>query len=396
MKRFLSFYALFLLVIVFSNNILLSCFSVPSKIDGLIGIDEAIKMAATTVAEKAQQGDRVAVMQIKCTTTALSKYISDEFYKQLDEINKLNVFERGENLKNVHAEQEFQMSGFVSDESAAGIGHFLGVKLIISGDFTQFANFSQISIRAVDVETARVVAVYSEKISSDDPIVNSINSTNISDKTIVSSKIQVSETALEHFNFGKEYLAANAPNIAIEEFNKTISMNKNFVEALLYRGVSYLALWKGPSSEGYKDYNDNKQMRQNDIKTCNNALMDYSSVLKNNSNDYYAYNHRARAYNMIAISYNSSYYTVSSPGIHWQHEGDSKKAHEYWELAIVDATRALIINPNIAYTYTMRGMVYMNLGDYNRARIDFNKALAIDSYDSDAQRAISFLNEKGL
>jgi tetratricopeptide (TPR) repeat protein len=396
MKRFPSFFSLFLFVIVFSTNILLSCSSTPSKIDGLIGIDESIKMAATTIAGQAQQGDTVAVMQIKCTTTALSKYISDEFVKQLDEIDNLIVVERGENLKTVHAEQEFQMSGLVSDESVAGIGRFLGVKLIISGDFTQFANFSQISIRAVDVETARVAAVYSGKISSGDPIINSINSTNISDKTTVSSKIQVSETALEHFNLGKEYLAASAPNIAIEEFTKTISMNKNFVEALLYRGDSYLALWKGPSSEGYKDYNDNKQMRQNDIKTCNNALMDYSSVLKNNSTDYYAYIHRARAYNMIAISYNNSYYTVSSPGIHWQHEGDSKKAHEYWELAIADAARALIINPNITYTYTMRGMVYMNLGDYNRARMDFNKALKIDPYDSDAQRVISFLNEKGL
>ena len=52
-------------------------------------------------------------------------------------------------------------------------------------------------------------------------------------------------------------------------------------------------------------------------------------------------------------------------------------AQEKWDLAIEDATRALRIDPQMNSNYTNRGIAYEKLGDIEKARADFNKAISM-------------------
>jgi hypothetical protein len=70
----------------------------------------------------------------------------------------LVVVERNQ-LNIIRQEEDLQMSGEVSDETAQRIGHKLGAQTIISGSFVQIGSQYRMRIRAISVETAQVQAI---------------------------------------------------------------------------------------------------------------------------------------------------------------------------------------------------------------------------------------------
>jgi hypothetical protein len=120
----------------------------------LLSLDEAIAGAAEAVEARVGSGTEIALAEFVSPLEELSRFLNDELSSRLSTGGALTVLARGESLRGVSSEQQFQIAGFVSDESAAGFGRYVGAKVVISGTFSRFANFSQFSIRAVDVETA--------------------------------------------------------------------------------------------------------------------------------------------------------------------------------------------------------------------------------------------------
>jgi hypothetical protein len=78
---------------------------------------------------------------------------------------KLAVVDRV-NLDKVRAEQGFQLSGDVSDESAKAIGQMLGAGAIVTGTLVNLGDAYRLTLKAINVETARVVAAYPADIAN--------------------------------------------------------------------------------------------------------------------------------------------------------------------------------------------------------------------------------------
>jgi len=62
----------------------------------------------------------------------------------------------------IRAEQNFQMSGEVSEESAISIGQMLGANIVITGSITGTGTNQRLSIKALDVKTAQIVTMVRE------------------------------------------------------------------------------------------------------------------------------------------------------------------------------------------------------------------------------------------
>jgi hypothetical protein len=71
------------------------------------------------------------------------------------------------NLEDIMREQNFQMSGYVSDESAVGIGKMLGAQSIVIGSGENMMDYYRVQIRTLSVETGEVQVQVSQNIRYD-------------------------------------------------------------------------------------------------------------------------------------------------------------------------------------------------------------------------------------
>jgi tetratricopeptide (TPR) repeat protein len=338
------------------------CASVPPVVN-LVSLDEAIAGAAASVEEKARTGEAVAVVKINSPLTALSDFLAGELETRFAASGKLTALARGERLAGVNAEQQFQMSGLVSDESAAGIGRFLGAQIVISGDFTRFANFSQLAVRAVEVETGRLLAAYTAKIAPDDPALAGITA-----PLGPAAGQAMSEAALEHLNLGKDYLVANIPDIALEELNRALAKNRNFAEARFYRGKVYEA-------KSQREYdNDNGPYFKN------LAIADYTEAIRLDPNNagYYItrgsiYGNDDRAIADFARAIRLDPNSVDA----YQRRAWAYQAKKDTFRAMADWTEAIRLDPNDYYYYYARGNLHTELGGYDYAIADYTEAIRL-------------------
>jgi tetratricopeptide (TPR) repeat protein len=333
MKQYMALSAALLL--------LAACTGTPPAVGNLVSLADAVAGAAASVEEKAPDGGTVAVVKINSPLTALSDFLAGELENRFTASEKLTVLVRGEHLAGVNAEQQFQMSGMVSDENAAGIGRFLGAQVVITGDFTRFANFSQLALRAVEVETARLLTAYTAKIAPGDPVLAGIMA-----PLGPAQGRAVSEAELEQLNLAKDYIAAGIYGIALEELNRLIAKNPNFAEARIWRGNVY-----SYNSDGF---NDEKYW----------AIADYTEAIRLDPN-------------------NAGYYITR--GLIY---GDDDRA-------IADYTRAIRLDPNNADGHIRRGRLYHYREEYYRAIADFTEAIRLDpAHNYYSERAISYI-ERG-
>jgi tetratricopeptide (TPR) repeat protein len=354
----------------------------PPPVSNLVSLEDALAGAVALVEERTRDGDKIALAKIASPLSSLSDFFGSELDSRFSANGKLTVLARGQTLDQVNAEHELQMSGLVDDQSAVGIGHYLGAQVVITGDFTRFANFSQLSIRAVEVETARVLAVYSAKIDNGDPV--------LADATAPLGPAQgqpVSEKALEHLNLGKDYYAAGIPDIAIEELTKALAISPELDEAYLYRGRANFFRSENWQEMTISDYTAALRINPNNTEALRSralvyflseflselagdhlkggydrAIADYTAVLRINPDDTQALRGRASTY-------------------------ASKKDYDR---AIADYTAALRINPNDASALGSRGVVYAKSGDYDRALADVIAALQMDPADGAYDRLASY------
>ncbi|MCL2763100.1 MAG: CsgG/HfaB family protein, partial [Treponema sp.] len=75
---------------------------------------------------------------------------------------KYDMVERAR-IDQILQEQNFQISGMVSDDTAVSIGKFLGAQVIIIGDISGSGNTRRLVFRALDVETGKIMGISSER-----------------------------------------------------------------------------------------------------------------------------------------------------------------------------------------------------------------------------------------
>ena len=163
------------------KSVVLTCFCIfilfsPSVLSGqsLVSLDGALTRAVTEFASKVQGRTKIVIVEIEAPLNEVSIFLIDELSSHLVSSGIFIVLERGNAIEAVNAEHQFQMSGLVSDESAVGIGQYLGAKVVITGSLQRFAEFSQLRLRAIDVQTGQLLTMHTARIHSDDPLLGSI------------------------------------------------------------------------------------------------------------------------------------------------------------------------------------------------------------------------------
>ena len=146
------------------------CASNPANVTAL-SLEEAIQEAAIQMDSRLPVNTIVAIVSVGSTSVRLSEYIINRLEANLVGSRKLVVVDRT-NLDKIRTEQGFQLSGYVSDESAKAIGKHLGAGAIVTGSFTDLGDVCNLTLKAINIETAVVAVSNSALITKSTRIVN--------------------------------------------------------------------------------------------------------------------------------------------------------------------------------------------------------------------------------
>jgi TolB-like protein len=108
------------------------------------------------------QNSRIAVLSMSSDERTLSETAVDELEFNLVDARKFTVVDRGR-LDQIRWEQNFQLSGEVSDNSAVSIGNMLGANIVIVGTISVNGSRGRITVRALDTKTAQIVTMAREQ-----------------------------------------------------------------------------------------------------------------------------------------------------------------------------------------------------------------------------------------
>ena len=124
-------------------------------------LENAVRKSTESFVGRLPRGSVIAVLSIATTNNA--RLIIDELEFRLVEMgSNFRIVER-RLLEQIRNEQGFQLSGDVSDESAVSIGNMLGANIVITGSVTNSGNKQRLTLKALDVKTAQIIAMTREE-----------------------------------------------------------------------------------------------------------------------------------------------------------------------------------------------------------------------------------------
>jgi TolB-like protein len=125
------------------------------------GIEGALNRVCGDLVNELPNNSTIAVISISSNDRETSAFVVDEVEFQLVDAHKFTIVDR-KTLDTIRFEQNFQMSGDVSDASAVSIGQMLGANIVITGSITGTGTMQRLSIKALDVRTAQIVTMVRE------------------------------------------------------------------------------------------------------------------------------------------------------------------------------------------------------------------------------------------
>ncbi|GHV93449.1 hypothetical protein AGMMS50268_39520 [Spirochaetia bacterium] len=142
--------------------------AVPAS-SGSMTLDEAIAQAAAQMEERLPARTEVALISVSSPSAPFSQYVLDGIEAALVRSGKLVVVDRA-NLDKVRAEQGFQESGEVSDDSAKSIGQMVGAGTIVTGSLSNIGTLYRLTLKAIDVAKAVVAVSFPADITNDERV----------------------------------------------------------------------------------------------------------------------------------------------------------------------------------------------------------------------------------
>jgi tetratricopeptide (TPR) repeat protein len=342
-----------------------------------LSLDEGIAQIARDIEAGLPAGTRIAAVNFESPSARFSDYVLEELQGVFVNNKRLVVTERSEQ-ELVRDELAFQMSGEVSDESAASLGKFIGAQALITGSLTDIGGGNyRFRFNAIDVETAVRKLSLAVTIQRDTTIAFMLPADAAPPPARVPARPDPA-LATVYFNAGFAYYEAKRYTEAVADFTRVLEVKSDDIAALRYRAYSYYDL---------KDYDrsieDASRLIQLEPRNVRNYLLrsvaynekgeydkmiaDCDQLLRFDPNSAEAYNNRGLAY-------------------------DGKGEHDR---AIADFNQALRLNPNYAEAYNNRGTAYNNKGEYDRAIADFNQALRLNPNYTEAyhNRGNAYVNK---
>jgi hypothetical protein len=128
-----------------------------SQVRAVSSTEDAIRRVSGKFIEVLPQNAILAVLNIYAAEKDTALFIMDELQFQLVESGKFTIVDR-RSFEVIRAEQNFQMSGEVSDESAVSIGGLLGANIVITGEISGSEDARRLTMKALDVQTGKIIA----------------------------------------------------------------------------------------------------------------------------------------------------------------------------------------------------------------------------------------------
>ncbi|MDR2397230.1 MAG: penicillin-binding protein activator LpoB [Spirochaetaceae bacterium] len=121
-------------------------------------LEAAIQQACKAVIPKLPPQVPVAVLRVSADTQETASFVREEVEYQLVDSGLFTILDR-HTADAIRAEQEFQLSGEVSDDSAVSIGSLLGAHIVITGSVSEEIGARRVTLKALDVQTGRIVTM---------------------------------------------------------------------------------------------------------------------------------------------------------------------------------------------------------------------------------------------
>ena len=134
-----------------------------------LSLEEAVEAAGLDLVKNMEQGSVVAIINFTSPSEPLSQYVADELTAFIVQTRLLKVVDRNR-MEFIRNEQNFQMSGDVSDESMQSIGKILGARSIITGSFTKSGQDWRFVIIGLNVESGLTEFIYRANVAEDPQI----------------------------------------------------------------------------------------------------------------------------------------------------------------------------------------------------------------------------------
>lgn len=128
----------------------------------ITGIEIAVFNAANVLAASIPRGTTLAVISVASGDEDLAEFVIEEMTFKFVSYGGFRVVDR-RSLDAIRTEVDFQLSGDVDDSSAVSIGRMLGANIVIMGGISGTGNLRTLRARALDVQTAQIVAMASER-----------------------------------------------------------------------------------------------------------------------------------------------------------------------------------------------------------------------------------------
>jgi hypothetical protein len=158
----ISYYSM----VIFSVFLGVSCVSTSVSTDpGNVGIYETVEnemhavisQVSDYLLERLPMNTRVSLLNISEDELDTANFIVEKVSSKLVDSGELIVVARN-NLTSIQMEQDFNLSGAVSDESFIPIGKFFSAQSVITCSIVKRSGKSQLIVRALDVETTQIKA----------------------------------------------------------------------------------------------------------------------------------------------------------------------------------------------------------------------------------------------
>ncbi|MDR0331403.1 MAG: tetratricopeptide repeat protein [Chitinispirillales bacterium] len=365
----------------------------PAAVSNLVSLDEALAGAVAEFGARLGGKNQIVVAGFDTPSSELSDFLADELSAHLAAGGAFTVLERGAALDKVNDEHAFQMEGAASDESAVGIGQYLGATAAVVGAFKQYAGFNQLKLRAIDVRSSQLITLYTARIRPDDAVLASIlkplDKGAPQNGAAKPQQAGAAESALGFLNMGKELLGAERYRDAVSAFDSALAIDNNSAEAYCLRG---------DARSGWDDYDLTAENRygQKPIRE------DYAAALRIKPDYYeavYKWGKNACSYTdndcaierfTAALKIKPDYhpalldrgYRHRNAGLEMANDRHRKAAPAdfaaAFKSAMDDFTAASKAMPGDHQAMLARGRLYADMGDYDRAIADFNAALKAD------------------
>jgi tetratricopeptide (TPR) repeat protein len=244
------------------------CTTQPESVDVLpakeelpssLSLNDGIYQIAASLENELPEGIRIAVVNMKSPSASFTDYVLEELQGALQNGKKLRIFERRQ-LEQARKEIQFGMSGDVDDETAAKLGHFLGVQMIITGAFTDLGEQCRLHFKVLNVESAEWRAASAVTVRHDSTVSFLIPNIQVPSPERIPPKPDP-QLAVLFFNSGFKLYEAKKYKDAVVDFTKALEVDPNRVSAWYYRGLSYF--YRSDGSRARADFGEVLNIDQN-------------------------------------------------------------------------------------------------------------------------------------